>query len=186
MLSITDLKNGVVIDLDGIPFEVTKYQHAKLGRSGAILRTTLKNLLTGANIEKTFKGDTKLTPADIKKSEAQFLYREGNNYIFMDNSSFEQFTINQSILGSNINFLTEGRKVDIKYFKNQPIDIILPIKMKFKVIQAEPAIKGNTVGSPNKNALIETGLRIKVPLFVKVDDIILIDTRTSSYIERVQ
>ncbi len=186
MLSITNLKNGVVIDLDGIPFEVIKYQHAKLGRSGGILRTTLKNLITGANIEKTFKGDAKLTPADIRRSEAQFLYQEGSNYIFMDSSSFEQFTINQSVLGSNINFLTEGQKVDIRYFKDLPININLPIKMKFRVIQAEPAVKGDTVSSPNKNAVIETGLQIKVPLFVKVDDIILVDTRTSSYIERVQ
>lgn len=184
MLDITDLKTGVVIDIDGAPFEITKYQHAKLGRSGAILRTTLKNLLTGANIEKTFKGDTKFIPADIEKNKAQFLYQECTGYVFMDSNSFEQFTISQEILHRNANFLREGIVIDVTYFNGQPINIVLPLKMKFKIINADPAIKGDTVNNPTKNAELETGLRLKVPMFVKTGDMILVDTRDGSYVER--
>ena len=184
MLDITDLKTGVVIDIDGTPFEITKYQHAKLGRSGAILRTTLKNLLTGANIERTFKGDAKFIPADIERKKAQFLYQDGTGYIFMDNGSFEQCTISREILHRNADFLSEGIVVEITYFNNQPINIVLPIKMRFKIIDAEPAVKGDTVNNPTKNAEIETGLKLKVPMFVKVEDTILVDTRDGSYIER--
>lgn len=184
MLSITNLKTGVTINIDGAPFEVVKFQHAQLGRGGAILRTTLKNLITGANIEKTFKGDSKITPADINKSKAQFLYQEGTNYIFMDSSTFEQFQLNQQIISTNANFLTEGLIVNIKYFNQQPINIELPIKMKFKVTQADPAVRGDSISAPTKNAIIETGLQLKVPLFIKVGDIILVDTRTSAYLER--
>jgi len=184
MLTITDLKTGVVIDMDGTPFEITKYQHAKLGRSGAILRTTLKNLLTGATIEKTFKGDAKFIPADIEKKKAQFLYQEGTGYVFMDSSSFEQFTISHEILHRNAGFLSEGIVIDVTHFNGQPINIILPLKMKFEIINADPAIKGDTVNNPTKNAEIETGLKLKVPMFVKTGDMILVDTRDSSYIER--
>ena len=184
MLDINDLKTGVVIDMDGVPFEVTKYQHAKLGRSGAILRTTLKNLLTGANIEKTFKGDAKFVPADIEKNKAQFLYQEGTGYVFMDSNSFEQFIISQEILHRNANFLREGIIIDVTHFNGQPINIVLPLKMKFKIINADPAIKGDTVNNPSKNAEIEIGLKLKVPMFVKTGDIILVDTRDGSYIEK--
>lgn len=184
MLSITNLKTGIVIDVDGVPFEVIKSQHTQLGRGGAILRTTLKNLITGANIEKTFKGDSKIASANISKNKAQFLYKEGTNYVFMDSSTFEQFNLNQQIIGNNTNFLTEGLTINIKYFNKQPINIELPIKMPFKVTQAEPAVKGDSVSAPTKNIVIETGLKLRVPLFIKVDDIILIDTRTGIYIER--
>lgn len=186
MLSIANLKTGVAINIDGVPFEIIKSQHAQLGRGGAILRTTLKNLITGANIEKTFKGDSKIAPADISRSKAQFLYQEGTNYVFMNSSTFEQFNLSQQIIGSNSNFLTEGLIINIKYFNQQPINIELPIKMKFKVTQADPAVRGDSVNTPTKNAIIETGLKLRVPLFVKVNDIILIDTRTGVYIERVQ
>ena len=184
MLDINDLKTGVVIDMDGVPFEIVKYQHAKLGRSGAILRTTLKNLLTGANIERTFKGDTKFVPADIEKNKAQFLYQEGNGYVFMNSTSFEQFTIGREVLHRHTNFLSEGIVIDVTYFNGQPINIVLPLKMKFKIINADPATKGDTVTNPTKNAEIETGLKLKVPMFIKEGDMIVVDTRDGSYIEK--
>jgi elongation factor P len=184
MLSITDLKAGVVIELEGAPYEVVKYQHSKMGRGGAVLRTTLKNLITGSNIERTFHGDEKLESADITKGKAQFLYQDGDDYTFMDVGSFEQFPISRSILGQDVYYLIEGQDVEVRYYQGRPINISLPAKMKFKITEADPAVKGDTVTNPSKNATIETGLVIKVPMFVKVGDTILVDTRGGSYIER--
>lgn len=185
MLDLNQVKAGAILDLDGAPFEVVKYQHTKLGRGGAILRTTLKNLLTGANIEKTFRGDAKFELADVHRGKVQFLYREGNNFLFMDSTTFDQFSIAREILGGQINFLTEGLEVEVTYYQNQPISITLPMKMKFKVIESEPAVKGDTVTNPLKNAKIETGMELKVPMFIHTGDTILVDTRNHAYIERV-
>lgn len=184
MLDITDLKTGVIIELDNAPYEVVRYQHSKMGRGGAILRTTLKNLLTGANIERTFRSE-KFNEADIARGKAQYLYQNGDVYTFMDSKTFDQFNIQGSILGQNTNFLVEGQEVDLIYFNSNPISIQLPLKMKFKITQTDPAVKGDTVTNPTKNATLETGLVLKVPMFVKEGDTILIDTRNSSYIERV-
>ncbi|MFH0912262.1 MAG: elongation factor P [Patescibacteria group bacterium] len=184
MLDITDLKTGVIIELEGAPYEVVRYQHTKLGRGGAILRTTLKNLLTGSNIERTFRSE-KFNEADISRSKAQFLYKDGGSFTFMDSKTFDQFDLKQEVLSHNANYLAEGREVELVYFNGNPISIQLPLKMKFKITQADPAVKGDTVTNPSKNATIETGLTLKVPMFVKEGDTILVDTRNGSYIERV-
>ncbi|MEA1909831.1 MAG: elongation factor P [Patescibacteria group bacterium] len=185
MLDITDLKTGVIIELDNAPYEVVRYQHAKLGRGGAIMRTTLKNLLTGTNIEKTFRGDSeKLMPADVNRGKAQYLYKDGGSFTFMDSTTFDQFNIESSVIGTSKNYLKEGMEVNLVYYKGNPISIQLPLKMKFKIIEAEPAVKGNTVNNPTKNATIESGLSLKVPMFIKIGDIILVDTRNGSYLER--
>ena len=184
MLDITDLKTGVIIELDNAPYEVVRYQHTKMGRGGAILRTTLKNLLTGANIERTFRSE-KFNEADIVRSKAQYLYKDGGSFTFMDSKSFEQFNLRQDIIGTNANYLVEGQEIELVYFNGNPISIQLPLKMKFKVTEADPAVKGDTVTNPSKNAAIETGLTLKVPMFVKEGDTILVDTRNGSYIERV-
>jgi len=184
MLDITDLKTGVIIELDNAPYEVVRYQHSKMGRSGAIMRTTLHNLITGANIERTFRSE-KFNEADIARGKAQYLYQSGDEFTFMDSKTFDQFNIKGSVIGQNTNFLVEGQEVDLIYFNGAPISIQLPMKMKFKVTQSDPAIKGDTVTNPTKNATIETGLIIKVPMFVKEGDTILVDTRYNSYLERV-
>ena len=184
MLDITDLKTGVIIELEGAPYEVVRYQHTKMGRGGAILRTTLKNLLTGANVERTFRSE-KFNEADITKSKAQYLYKDGGSFTFMDSKSFEQFNLRQDILGNTADYLVEGREVELVYFNGNPISIQLPLKMKFKITQADPAVKGDTVTNPSKNATLETGMKIRVPMFVKEGDAILVDTRNGSYIERV-
>jgi elongation factor P len=185
MLDLNQVKTGAILDLDGSPFEVVKYQHSKQGRGGAILRTTLKNLLTGANVEKTFRGDAKFELADMRRGKVQFLYRESNNFMFMDSATFDQFAISRDILGEQINFLTEGLDVEVMYFQDQPINISLPLKMRFKVIESEPAVKGDTVTNPSKNAKIETGMELKVPMFINTGDTIMVDTRDGSYLERV-
>ena len=184
MLDITDLKTGVIIELDGAPMEVVRYQHSKMGRGGAILRTTLKNLLTGANIERTFRSE-KFNEADMARGKAQYLYKDGNSFAFMDSKSFEQFNIGADVLGHNANYVIEGQEVELVYFNGNPISIQLPLKMRFKITQADPAVKGDTVTNPLKSATLETGLQIRVPMFVKEGDMILVDTRNGSYIERV-
>ena len=184
MLSLNDIKSGTVIELENAPYEVVKYQHSKMGRGGAVLRTTLKNLLTGSNIERTFHGEEKFEEADITKGKAQFLYQDGDDYTFMDVTSFEQFPISRAILGQDVYYLVEGQDIEVRYYQGRPINISLPAKMKFKVTEADPAVKGDTVTNPSKNAKIETGLSIRVPMFIKVGDTVVIDTRSGSYIER--
>lgn len=186
MLGMTDLKTGVVIDLEGAPHEVVKYQHSKMGRGGAVVRTTLKNLLTGNNIERTFRDSDKLLPADMQRSKAQYLYRQGGDFVFMDSTSFEQFNIPATTIGGSGEFLTEGLEVDLVLFNGQPINIQLPLKMKFQITYAEPAVKGDTANNPTKNATIETGTNVRVPMFVNQGDFILVDTRDGSYIERAK
>jgi elongation factor P len=183
MYSITDLKTGVVINIDNTPYEVMKYQHVKMGRGGAMLRTTLKNLLTGQNIERTFR-DEKIEPADMSHKKAQFLYAQGNKYTFMDSETFEQFEIDGTVIGFASNFLKDGQQVDLLTHNNVAINIKLPTKMTFNVIEADPATKGDTANNPLKTVKIETGLEVKTPMFVKNGDSIVVDTRDGSYIER--
>ncbi len=186
MLSMTDLKTGVTITLEGAPYEVVKYQHSKMGRGGAVMRTTLKNLLTGNNIDRTFRDSDKFEAADLKRSKAQYLYRDGDNFVFMDSTTFEQFNIPTSTVGFASNFIIEGQEVELGLFEDQPISVQLPTKMKFKVTYAEPAIKGDTANNPSKNATIETGLELRVPMFINTDEEILVDTRDGSYVERAK
>ncbi len=184
MLSITDLKTGVVIDIDNTPYEVVKYLHSKMGRGGAILRTTLKNLLTGQNIERTFRGEEKIEAADISYKQAQFLYRQGSHFTFMDSTTFDQFEIDSHVIGFAANFLIDGQAVELMTFNGTPINVKLPTKMTFKIIEAEPAVKGDTANNPLKTVKIETGLEVKTPMFVNQGDTIVVDTRDGSYIER--
>ena len=186
MLSMTDLKTGVTITLEGAPYEVVKYQHSKMGRGGAVMRTTLKNLLTGNNIDRTFRDSDKFESADLKRSKAQYLYRDGESYVFMDSQTFEQFNIPSGTIGFGSNFLIEGQEIELLLFEGQPINIQLPTKMKFKITYAEPAIKGDTANNPSKNATTETGLELRVPMFINTGDDILVDTRDGSYVERAK
>jgi len=184
MLSISNLKNGVIIDIDGTPFEVVKCQHVKQARGGAMLKTTLKNLLSGNNIDKTFRGDEKIQPGDVGKTKAQFLYRQNGDFVFMDSTTFEQFTIPSTTIGFLANFLNDGQTVNLVTFNSNPINASLPTKMPFKVTEAEPAVRGDTANNPMKNITIETGFQLKAPMFVKVDDTIIVDTRDGTYVER--
>jgi len=186
MLSLNDLKTGVTIELEGTPYEVVKYQHSKMGRRGAVLRTTLRNLLTGNNIERTFHGEEKFNPANLERRKAQFLYRQGTGFVFMDSITFNQFTIPATIIGFASNFLKDGQEVDLIFHNGSPININLPTKMPFKVTSAEPAVRGGTTTNPQKNITIETGMTLRVPMFINTGDTVLVDTRDGSYIERAK
>ncbi len=184
MYGINDLKTGTKFMYNGQPHEVMTYQHSKMGRQGGIMRTKIKNLITGSILERNFHGNDKFDPADVSKSKAQYLYTDGQNYHFMDNSSYEQFPISDQLLGESRQFIKEGMEVDLIKFEDQPIGIELPIKIIYEITDTEPGIKGDTAQGGNKSATIETGAKITVPLFINQGDKVVVDTRDGKYIER--
>jgi len=184
MLTINDLKPGVKAIFNGQPHIVISAEHSKQGRAGGILRSKLKNLISGATIEHTFAGAEKLEEANLESKKAQFLYRDDEKFHFMDSENFEQFELDKNYIGNLANFLKDGEDMDILYFDGKPINIQLPIKMKFKITYTEPGFKGNTTSNVLKPATIETGAEIKVPIFIKEGDEVIIDTRTGEYVER--
>lgn len=184
MLNISDIKTGKNIILNGDPYSVIYHEHSKTGRAGAVLRTKLKNLSNGTVLEKTFQGADKLNEADISKSKAQYLYREKDTYFFMDNESYDQFYLSGSVLENAANFLIEGTEITILNFNGNPINLELPIKMKLKVIEAPPGIKGDTASSGGKTVVLETGIKVNTPLFVKVGDEVIVNTESGEYVSR--
>jgi elongation factor P len=183
MLTITELKTGTVFEDQDQPWLVLEYQHSKTGRAGAVMRTKLKNLATGATVQKTFQGSDKFTPVRLEHKRAQYLY-EDNGHVFMDSESYEQFNLQPEIVGSAMNYIKEGEEIQLVFYHDKPISIDLPIKVKLKVIEAPGTDKGNTATAATKTANLETGLRVNVPLFVKTGDSIVVDTRDGSYVER--
>lgn len=184
MLSITDLKTGTKIAIENDPWVVLSYSHSKQGRGGAVVKTKLKNLKTGATIDKTFQGADKLEEADLSKKKASYLYCDNENAFFMDSESYEQFEIPLSKIFDEKKYLIENSPIDILNYNNEPINIELPIKMTFIVTSAPPAVKGNSAGSITKKVTIETGTQIDAPIFIKENDKIVVDTRSGSYVER--
>lgn len=184
MLDIPEIKTGKNIILSDIPYVVLYHEHSKTGRAGSILRTRLKNLASGAILEKTFQGADSIEEADITKTKAQYIYKEGNNYNFMDSQSFEQFFLSETALGNSINYLKEGTEVSILNLNGAPLNVELPVKVKLKVTEAPPGIKGNTVSTGGKMVKLETGMKISTPLFVKVGDEIIVNTQRGEYVSR--
>ena len=181
MIGINGIKKGSKIIYENEPFEVIYEQHSKTGRAGAVLRTKLKNLKTGAIINKTFQGSDKVKELEIDKRQAQFLYAEKETHYFMNSSDYEQFELNEEVIGNLAEFLKEGAEVDVFYFEDKPVNIILPIKLAFKVIESPPGIKGNTADGGSKQVTIETGAKVNTPLFIKNGDIILVNTENKEY-----
>jgi elongation factor P len=184
MLGITDLKNGTVFEEGGQPWIILEYQHSKMGRGGAVLKTKIKNLLTGATVQKTFQGSDKFESVQLERKKAQYLYRDGTGYVLMDEKNFEQFTFDETIMGDATKYIKEGESVELLYYKEKPISIDLPIKVKLKVVEAEEANRGNTATAAMKPVKLETGVTINTPLFVKIGDMVVVDTRTGAYVER--
>ncbi len=185
MLSINDIKVGEYIVFNGDPCEVIACQHSKMGRAGAVLRTKLKNFISGANINHTFQGSESVPQADLETKKAQYLYKSGNFFVFMDSTNYEQFEIAKESIGEKEDFLLEGCEVEGICYENKVIAITLPVKMKFKVIEAPPGLKGNTADGGSKQVKIETGIKINTPLFIKEGDIIKINTEKREYCGRV-
>lgn len=184
MLSITDLKSGTKLTYMGDPYEVLSYSQSKMGRGGSVVKVRIKNLKTGGVIDKTFQGAEKLDEANLEKKKATFLYADEAAANFMDNTTFDQFTISLAQIGDQLHYMKENSEVDILYFNGSPINIDLPIKLKFAITEAPPSVRGNTAGAATKKVTIETGTQVDTPLFINQGDIIVVDTRDGSYVER--
>jgi elongation factor P len=183
MITTNDLKNGMTLYYDDTLYEVLYFQHVKPGKGGAFVRTKLKNLYTGAIIEKTFRAGEKVEQAILETRKMQYLYKD-EHYNFMDSQTFEQIVISDDYMQDKKKFLLENIEVTIIFYKGQPISIELPITIEAKVVKTEPGVKGDTVSNTLKPAEIGTGAKVLVPLFINEGDIIKIDTRTGQYITR--
>lgn len=184
MLGISEIKIGRVLVINGEPYVVTRTDHHKMGRGGAVLKIKLRNLISANILERTVQGSEKVEEAQTQTQKANFLYQDTNEAHFMNNNSFEQFSLSLEDLGDKVQYLKEGVDVDVLYFNDKPVAISLPIKMDFKVVSAPPAIKGNSVGSVTKIAEIETGAKVNVPVFISEGEMIRINTDTGEYVER--
>lgn len=184
MISSNDFKNGMAIEYEGDLLEVVYFQHVKPGKGGAFVRTKLKNLITGAIFEKTFRAGEKLEQAILETKKMQYLYKD-EHYIFMDNSTYEQVSLDEKQIGDKKYFLMENMDATLVFYKGNAISIDLPTFIEAKIVNTEPGIKGDTVSSSFKPAEIETGAKVQVPLFIENGDIIRVDTRTGDYITRV-
>lgn len=185
MLSISQLKPGVTIKVDGTPFLVLQATFSKQARGGGTNNTKLKNILTSASIQKTFQGNDQLEEAEITYSRAQYLYATGDEHNFMDGTTFEQFTFTSEDLGPATKYLIEGTDVDIQNYEGKPIAVRLKPKVELKVTQTDPGVKGDTASGGRKPATLETGLVIQVPLFINEGDTLRVNTDTGEYVERV-
>ncbi len=183
-ITTNDLKNGMSLDLDGDLMEVVEFQHVKPGKGGAFVRTTLKNVRNGAVIERTFRAGEKVERAMIDKREMQFLYRSAEDYVFMDNTTYDQMNVGPASLGDAANYLVESADAVLKMYGDEIVGVELPAAVELNIAETEPGIQGDRVSGARKPATLETGLVIQVPLFVEPGDRVKVDTRSGEYITR--
>ena len=184
MITTNDLKNGMTLDLDEGLFNVVEFQHVKPGKGGAFVRTTLKNARTGQVIDRTFRAGEKVNRATLNKREMQFLYRDADDYVFMDNSSYEQLNVGPGALGSAADYLVENMTAILVMFEDEIVDVELPASVELAVAETEPGVQGDRVSGARKPAKLETGRVIQVPLFVNSGDRVKVDTRSGEYLTR--
>ena len=185
MVSTNDMRPGQSIIVDGILFQILEYQHVKPGKGRAFVKTKLRNLNSGGVVDKTFRADEDVEQAYIDKQSFQYLYNEGNEYYFMNTTSYEQISLTKEQLNEQELLIKPNQEVTISMYNNNPINIILPTTVNLIVTKSEPAVKGDSVNSNTKEVTVETGLIMQVPMFIDENDEIKIDTKTKSYITRV-
>lgn len=185
MISVNDFKTGTTIELEGQVYQVVEFQHVKPGKGAAFVRAKLKNVKSGGSIEKTFRGGEKVPKAHLDKREMQYLYNDGQDYVFMDTTSYEQLAITPEVIGEGSKWLLENMNIYVVLFGSEIMGVELPNFVELLVTECEPGVKGDTATGATKFATLETGARVSVPLFVNQGDKIRIDTRTEEYMERV-
>ena len=184
MISSNDLRAGMKIELDGVPYVVADYQHHKPGKGGAIVRTKVKNLRTGALVDRNFRTGEKVPLARIDEKKVQILYRQGEEFHFMDLKTYEQFFVKEDALGTASRFLKEGLEVSLLFHQGEAIGVDLPTFVVLQVVATDPGVKGDTASGGSKRATLEGGAVVQVPLFIEVGTRVRVDTRTGTYIER--
>ena len=183
-ININDIKNGMTIIMDNNLYQIIEFQHVKPGKGSAFVRMKLKNLRTGSITEDTYNTNIKKTKAHVDRTPMQYLYSAGSNYVFMNNETYEQVEIPTSRLGDQIKFIKEGLDITVDYYEGEILGITLPEKVEYEIIETEPAVRGNTTNNAQKDAKIETGYIVKVPLFINTGEKIIISTRDGKYSSR--
>lgn len=184
MYSTTDFRKGLKIEIDGTPFEIIDFQHFKPGKGGAMVRTKLRNILNGRIQDKTFRSGEKVEKPDLETRDMQFLYREGEQLVFMDMTTYEQLHMDEESTGDKAGFLKDAQECRVLLYNGKPLDIDIPVSLVLEVTDTEPGAKGDTVSNVTKPAKVETGMTIQVPIFVNIGDKIKVDTRTKEYLGR--
>ncbi len=184
MITANDLRVGMTVDIEGQLYEIEEFQHVKRGRGGAFVRTKLKDLQTLQSIKRVFQPDQRIKDAFIEERPAQYLYQDGEHFYFMDSETFEERVLFKSTLGQKVNFLRENMEVEIRLYEGKIVGIELPVFVELRVKKASPGIKGDTVGSATKLVILESGYRLRVPLFIKEGHIVRLDTRSGEYVSK--
>lgn len=185
MISTNDFKTGLTVEIDGDAFTVVDFQHVKPGKGAAFVRSKLRNMRSGAVIERTFNAGEKLPKAHLERRDMEYLYHDGTYYVFMDQETFEQSLLTEKQMADGTNYLKENMVISVLTFKNEIIGIDLPAQVELEVVETEPGIKGDTASGGNKPATLETGAVVRVPFFINVGDKVRVNTKTGDYLERV-
>ena len=184
MATTNDLKNGMTLNLDGQLWNVIEFQHVKPGKGGAFVRTKMRSVLSGKVVEKTFNAGVKVEVAQVDKRDMQFLYKDGEDFMFMDSTNYDQISISKQTVGEAVNYLLENADVIVAMHEGNPLFIELPASVELKITYTEPGLQGDRSSGGTKPATVETGISVQVPLFIKQDEKVLVDTRTGAYLGR--
>lgn len=184
MATTNDLKNGMTLDLDGQLWTVVEFQHVKPGKGPAFVRTKMRQVLTGKVVEKTFNAGLKVDVAILEKRDMQFLYKDGEDFVFMDSNTYDQITVTGNTVGELANYMLENTDAVVAIHEGNPLYIELPASVPLRITYTEPGIQGDRSSAGSKPATLETGISIQVPLFIKQDEVVLVDTRSGTYLGR--
>ena len=184
MINVNDIKNGMTILFEDNVYTVLEFSHVKPGKGAAFVQAKLKNLRTGSIVEKRFNSGVKLEKAMVEKKNMQFLYASGESYNFMNMETYEQIELNKNQIGEDAEYLKEGLNVDVTFFQGELLGLILPEKIEMQITKTEPAVKGNTTNNAMKDAILETGMKVRVPLFVEEGETIIISSKDGKYVSR--
>ena len=184
MATTNDLKNGMTLNLDGQLWNVIEFQHVKPGKGGAFVRTKMRSVLSGKVVEKTFNAGVKVEVASVEKRDMQFLYRDGEDFMFMDSTNYDQISISKRTVGDAVDYMLENADAIVAMHEGNPLFIELPASVELVVTYTEPGLQGDRSSGGTKPATVETGITVQVPLFIKQDEKILVDTRTGAYLGR--
>ena len=185
-VSTTEFRNGLKIEIDGEPYVIVEFQHVKPGKGGAFVRTKFKSLKSGNVTDKTFRAGEKVDVPNLEEKTMQYLYAADKDRVFMDTSTYEQVSMNEKQLGDSINYLKENMEIKVLYHKEQPINIEVPMFVELAIAKTDPGVRGDTASGGSKPATLESGAVIKVPLYLNEGDVVKVDTRTGTFIERVK